>query len=98
MLEGRLQHMGIPQPDVVVSRDPDLLDFARRRAGYLIQPLPWNTTYVLVTAGDEPIASRPPDEQREALARDAITAETRGGAAVIVGANGTLYFVKRGER
>lgn len=81
MLEGRLQHMGIPQPDVVVSRDPDLLDFARRSAGYLIQSLPWSITYVLVTAGDDSTASLPPDAEREALARNAITADTRGAIA-----------------
>lgn len=78
VLEGRLQHMGIPQPDVVVSRDPDLLDFARRKAGYLAQSLPWSTTYVLVTAGLHTAPSLPSDAEREAIARNAITADTRG--------------------
>lgn len=77
-LEGRLLHMGVPQPDIVVSRDPDLLDFARRRAGYLVQPLPWNTTYILVTVGDDAAPSALTDAQREALARDAVTGDARG--------------------
>lgn len=77
-LDGRLLHMGTPQPDIVVSRDPDLLDFARRRAGYIVQALPWNTTYVLVTAGADSALSGPSDAQREALARDAVTGEARG--------------------
>jgi hypothetical protein len=78
VLEGRLQHSGIPQPDVVVSHDPDLLDFARRKAGYHVQSLPWSTTYVLVTAGLHTTPNLPPDGEREAIARNAVTAETRG--------------------
>jgi hypothetical protein len=62
----------------VVSRDPDLLDYARRRSGYLVQALPWNTTYVLVTAGADSAPSGPSDAQREALARDAVTGDARG--------------------
>jgi hypothetical protein len=77
-LEGRLQHMGGPQPDVVISRDPDLLDFARRKAVYVVQSLPWSTTYVLVTAGLHTTPNRPSDAEREAIARNAVTADTRG--------------------
>lgn len=81
VLEGRLRDGGVPQPDVLISRDPEVLDFARRRAGYLIHSLPWNTTYVLAAVTADSTASPPTVDEREALARDAVTADARGALA-----------------
>ena len=36
--------------DVLVTRDPDVLAYARRLAAFDIAPLPWNRRYLLVTA------------------------------------------------
>lgn len=77
VLEGRVAS-GTPRPDVVITRDPDLLDFARRRAGYLVHALPWDLTYVLAAAVTDSGASLPAGDERDALARNAVTGDVRG--------------------
>lgn len=62
-------------PDVIVARDPDVIAYARRR-GLLTSALPWERTYVLssrTVPGVVPTAA-----ERDALSRDAITADSRG--------------------
>lgn len=81
VLDRGLPASGGPRPDVVVTRDPDVLAYATRRADYLVSPLGWNRTYVLVDARAETAAVVPPAEARDALARDAVSADARGAAA-----------------
>ena len=38
--------------DVMVTRDPELLDYAARRPEFSVFPLPWNRTYVLLWPSD----------------------------------------------
>ncbi len=67
---------GAPRPDVVVTRDANVLAYAANSADYFTDVLPWNRTYVLV-AGDSPSVI-PSEAERDALARDAVTADARG--------------------
>jgi hypothetical protein len=75
VLEGRAPPTR--RPDVIVTRDPPLIDFARRRGGYLVAPLTWSISYVLATAGtDDGVV--PDEAQRAAIARDAVSGDARG--------------------
>ncbi len=66
------------RPDVVVTSDPDVIAYAVLRDGaYLVSALPWASTYALVVPRADSIAMPPPAE-RQALARDAVTADARG--------------------
>ncbi len=65
-----------PRPDVVVTRDPNVLAYTASSADYFIVALPYDRTYVLAAIDSAPAASSQTD--REALARDAVTADTRG--------------------
>jgi len=67
-----------PRPDVVVTRDPNVLAYAARSAEYFTVALPYNRTYLLVSV-DSAFAVPSPAE-RGALARDAVTADARGAA------------------
>ena len=78
VLEGRVGTGGDPRPDIVITHDPDLLDFARRRAAYLMHALPWNVTYVLAASTTDSGANLPAGDEREALARNAVTGDARG--------------------
>jgi len=77
LLDGRLASRGMATPDVVVTRDEMVIDFARRHPGYFVDTLPWLTSHLLVTrlGGSQAI---PTDPERDALAREAVTAEARG--------------------
>ncbi|MGQ0647668.1 MAG: hypothetical protein ACT4P7_08845 [Gemmatimonadaceae bacterium] len=78
VLDGRAPQT--QRPDVIVTRDPPLIDFARRTGGYLVAPLTWSITYVLAAAGMDDVVV--PDEfERAALARDAVSGEARGALA-----------------
>lgn len=68
---------GRVMPDVVVARDPDVIAYARRR-GFLTGALPWERTYVLSSRTSAAIM--PTAAEREALSRDAVTADSRGAA------------------
>ncbi|HEU4699661.1 MAG TPA: hypothetical protein VFS40_10800 [Gemmatimonadales bacterium] len=64
--------------DVLVTRDPATLAYARRRRELVVVPLPWDRTYVLAAVGG---AAEPPDRAaalRRALARDAVRSAARG--------------------
>ena len=68
-------------PDVLVTDDPDVLDYASKRPGTVLAPLPWDRVYVLLLAPE----GRPPGELigadsttfRAQLARDAVRSEAR---------------------
>jgi len=66
------------RPDVLVSRDPDVIAFAMKRADYFTQVLPWSTTYVVVAARAPGSSAIPARVERGALARDAVKGEARG--------------------
>ena len=82
VLEGRAARTR--RPDVVVTRDPLLIDFARRSGGYLVEPLAWNTTYVLavptylLVVPTPDAAAVPNAAERDAMARDAVIGDARG--------------------
>jgi hypothetical protein len=75
ILEGR--EARTLRPDVVVTRDPLVIDFARRSGGYLVEPLAWNTTYVLAVLAPD-AAAVPNATERDAMARDAVIGDARG--------------------
>lgn len=78
VLDRGLPAAGDPRPDVVATRDPDVLAYAAAGAGYLIGTLPWDRTYVLVAA--DVADTIPSDAERDAMARDAVRADVRGAA------------------
>ena len=64
--------------DLVVTRDPALVDYVARRPEFSAFPLPWSRSYVLI----QPAAARPidvvrGDAERRSLARDAVSADAR---------------------
>jgi hypothetical protein len=67
-----------PRPDVIVTRDPNVLAYAMSSADYFTVVLPWNRTYVLASA--DSASAVPSQGERDALARDAVTGDTRGAA------------------
>lgn len=64
-------------PDVVVARDPDVIAYARRRS-FLTSALPWERTYMLSSRTSAAVL--PTAAERDALSRDAVTADSRGAA------------------
>jgi hypothetical protein len=68
-------------PDVLVTGDPNVLDYASKRPGSVLTPLPWDRVYVLLMApeGRPPRALITSDSTafRTQLARDAVPAEAR---------------------
>jgi hypothetical protein len=63
--------------DLVVTRDPAVVDYAANRPEFTAFPLPWDRTYVLLQpAGTEPLTITG-DSVRRSLARDAVRAEAR---------------------
>ena len=67
--------------DVVVTGDPDLLDYAVHRQGLAVIPLPWSRTYYLVIlGGSSSLGTAIPADTaafRAALARDAVRTDAR---------------------
>jgi hypothetical protein len=78
VLDRGLPDARAPRPDIVVTRDPDVLSYAARRPEYLTVILPYDRTYMLVS-GDSSVLT-PSQTERDALARDAVTADARGAA------------------
>jgi hypothetical protein len=77
--------------ELMVSRDPDILDYVGRRPELSARPLPWNRTYVLLAPTrvrelrSDATAELPratvtvlPPEFQSALARDAVRGDARG--------------------
>jgi len=80
-LDRGIAAIGLARVDVVTSRDPEVLAYAARRGDYRSLPLPWDRTYVLVTAGGPDAATAAPiptATERDALARDAVRSDARG--------------------
>ena len=66
--------------DLVVTRDPALVDYVSNRAEFATFPLPWSRTYVLLEAGDrqgELAGDLNAASVRSSLARDAVRAGAR---------------------
>ena len=64
--------------DLVVTRDPALVDYVAGRPEFAAFPLPWSRTYVLL----QPAAAAPldvvrEDAERRSLARDAVSSDAR---------------------
>jgi hypothetical protein len=76
VLDRGLPATSAPRPDVVITRDLEVLAYAASGADYFITTLPWNRTYVLATA--DAASTIPSEAERDALARDAVTADARG--------------------
>ena len=65
--------------DLVVSGDPEVVDYAASRGEFEIFPLPWDRTYALLQhAGSEPLKANVSDSTiHQSLARDAVQTEAR---------------------
>ncbi len=66
--------------DLVVTRDPTLVDYVSNRAEFATFPLPWSRTYVLSESGDgqgELADALSPATVRSSLAKDAVRADAR---------------------
>jgi hypothetical protein len=76
--------------DLLITGDPQVLDYAATRSEYLAVPLPWSRTHVVVapgsvvqavphdsSLGDEPPIGRLDAATLQALARDAVRSEAR---------------------
>lgn len=66
------------RPDVVVTRDPDVLAYAARLDYYFSRTLPWNRTYLLFAPDADSTTAMPTIDDRDALAHDAVQADARG--------------------
>lgn len=84
-LQLRLPPLGDPRDaldrgaDLIVTRDPALLEYAARRPEFTVHPLPWSRTYILVQPAPAPsLTSVTTAAERQALARDAVPADARG--------------------
>jgi hypothetical protein len=66
------------RPDVVVTRDPLAIAFAESRGAYVTSALPWRLTYVIVPSAAHPLFAATTLPERDALARDAVSASARG--------------------
>jgi hypothetical protein len=80
LLDGAPLPAGGHRPDVVVTTDADVVAYATGRADYLVAALPWSVTYVLVPERATQVISFPTRAERDAIARDAVTADARGAA------------------
>ena len=66
--------------DLLVTRDPALMDYAARNPDFVAFPLPWSRTYILMEIGDQPgnLARALADTAaRASLAKDAVKAQAR---------------------
>ena len=64
--------------DLVVTRDPALVDYVARRPEFAAFPLPWSRTYALLQpAAAEPLDMVRGEADRRSLARDAVSADAR---------------------
>jgi hypothetical protein len=76
-LDGSLP-AGTPRPDVIVTNDPDVIALAARDRAFLVDTLPWQWLYVLMTPGPDSSLTNPTATERDALARDAVRQVARG--------------------
>jgi hypothetical protein len=69
--------------DLIVTRDPALIDYASGRSSLQSFPLPWNRTYLLLQpSGAQPVAIGKTEEERRSLAQDAVQVEARAAEPV----------------
>ena len=69
--------------DLIVTRDPALVDYASGRSVFQSFPLPWDRTYLLLQpAGAQPIGIGKTEEERRSLAQDAVQVEARAAEPV----------------
>ena len=66
--------------NVLVTDNANVIAYAARRANYLVVALPWSVTYVLVTSRATPVIGSLTAGMRDAIARNALTADARGAA------------------
>ncbi len=64
--------------DILITRDPNTLAYARTRPDFRVVALPWDMTYTLITAPGLEIRVIAAAGERDALARDAVRGEARG--------------------
>lgn len=64
--------------DVLLTRNPAALDYAGTLPHFQIVPLAWQRTHLLLTPGRSRSSPLLSDEQRQALADDAVRGEARG--------------------
>ncbi|HET6836787.1 MAG TPA: hypothetical protein VFH24_02025 [Gemmatimonadales bacterium] len=83
-LQFRLPPLGDPRDaldrgaDLMVTREPALLEYAARRPGFAVHPLPWSRTYALIQMEQAPpLAAATTELERESLARDAVQVDAR---------------------
>jgi hypothetical protein len=76
VLDRGLPAAHLPRPDVVVTRDPNVLAYAANSADYFTVVLPYDRTYFLVAV--DSASPAPSQAERDALARDAVSADARG--------------------
>ncbi len=91
ILDRGLPAAHLPRPDVVVTRDPNLLAYAASSAEYFTVALPYDRTYFLVAV--DSASPAPSRVERDALARDAVTADARGAAPPFASINDTTCLV-----
>jgi hypothetical protein len=69
--------------DILRTEDPDLAEYARHRGEFVVHPLPWSRTYLLIIPSGRAefgglVQGGDSAGFRAALARDAVHAEARG--------------------
>lgn len=65
-------------PDLLITRNPDLLSYVGSRPGLRLVPLPWDRVYVVVAPVQRPdLGARDTAEFRASLARDVVRADAR---------------------
>jgi hypothetical protein len=65
--------------DLIVSRDPALIDYATGQPMFHSFALPWSRTYVLLQpAGVKPLPVARTEDERRSLAQDAVQVDARG--------------------
>jgi hypothetical protein len=64
--------------DLLLTREPAALDYAATLPAFLVVPLPWQRTLVLLAPGRSRSAPMLAESEREALAEDAIRGDARG--------------------
>jgi hypothetical protein len=70
--------------DLVITRDPAVIEYAAAQPGFETFPLPWNRTYALVQAGSEPLAANSPDDSVHGSGvRDAVTTDARPSQSLL---------------
>lgn len=64
--------------DLIVTRDPALVDYVTRRSEFTTFALPWSRTYVLLEpAQAQPLRLAPPGVEPHSLVQDAVPADAR---------------------